>query len=293
MITTSQLSENSHRGFDGLKAALYLGSTGVKSNTASGLPLRLRLTRIGSRSSGKERDAETGLDYFGARYYSAAQGRFITPDWASNPEPVPYAKLDNPQTLNLYAYVINNPLRFVDIDGHESDSVSCDTVYIKARIIQHPSIVKEKKFVDSNGKKLTTIGVEAKLAYTITENNQPIANVQVREHNDITLLKNGKPQEGVLKQGTSSTNENGQIADLVTIKMVSDGSNEMNNQITQDLKENVWTSTTTQTLKLEFPIGKSCYATTDRTLTNEGRNGPESKYRVIFEGVIKATDRKQ
>jgi hypothetical protein len=37
MSMTAQLSENSHRGFDGLNAALYLGSTGVKSNTASGL----------------------------------------------------------------------------------------------------------------------------------------------------------------------------------------------------------------------------------------------------------------
>jgi RHS repeat-associated protein len=113
-----QLSENSHRGFEGLKAALYLGSTGVKSNTAVGMQLRLRPTRIGSRSSGKERDAETGLDFFLARYYSPAEGRFITPDWASRPEPVPYAKLDNPQSLNLYAYVLNNPLSRFDPDGH-------------------------------------------------------------------------------------------------------------------------------------------------------------------------------
>ena len=68
--------------------------------------------------TGKERD-ETGLDYFGARYYSGAQGRFITPDWSSNPEPLPYARLDNPQTLNLYAYVLNNPLSGIDPDGHK------------------------------------------------------------------------------------------------------------------------------------------------------------------------------
>ena len=36
-------------------------------------------------------------------------------------EPVPYAKLDNPQTLNLYAYVGNNPLVRRDLDGHEID----------------------------------------------------------------------------------------------------------------------------------------------------------------------------
>ena len=69
--------------------------------------------------TGKERDAETGLDYFGARYLSGAQGRFTSPDWVEAPEPVPYSKLDNPQTLNLYGYVLNNPLSQKDDDGHE------------------------------------------------------------------------------------------------------------------------------------------------------------------------------
>jgi RHS repeat-associated protein len=58
--------------------------------------------------TGKERDAETGLDFFLARYYSRVEGRFMAPDWSSSPAPVPYAKLDNPQTLNLHVYVQNN-----------------------------------------------------------------------------------------------------------------------------------------------------------------------------------------
>jgi len=45
-------------------------------------------------------------------------GRFESPDWANKAEPVPYAKLDNPQTLNLYGYVANNPESRVDPDGH-------------------------------------------------------------------------------------------------------------------------------------------------------------------------------
>jgi RHS repeat-associated protein len=68
--------------------------------------------------TGKERDAETGLDYFGARYFSAAQGRFTSPDWSERPQAVPYANPSDPQTLNLYAYVRNNPLCCSDIDGH-------------------------------------------------------------------------------------------------------------------------------------------------------------------------------
>jgi len=68
--------------------------------------------------TGKERDAETGLDYFGARYFSAAQGRWTSPDWSATPTPIPYAILSDPQTLNLYAYVRNNPLNIRDFDGH-------------------------------------------------------------------------------------------------------------------------------------------------------------------------------
>ena len=70
--------------------------------------------------TGKERDAETGLDYFGARYFSAAQGRFTSPDWSTTPQPIPYADLTNPQSFNLYAYVLNNPLSKNDPDGHLS-----------------------------------------------------------------------------------------------------------------------------------------------------------------------------
>jgi len=68
--------------------------------------------------SGKERDAETGLDYFGARYYASSMGRWMSPDWAAKPTTVPYANFGDPQSLNLYQYVGNNPLSHVDKDGH-------------------------------------------------------------------------------------------------------------------------------------------------------------------------------
>ena len=67
---------------------------------------------------GKERDAETGNDDFGARYYSSNFGRWLSPDWSSTPAPVPYANLANPQTLNLYAMVEDDPESFADLDGH-------------------------------------------------------------------------------------------------------------------------------------------------------------------------------
>jgi RHS repeat-associated protein len=64
----------------------------------------------------KERDAETGLDYFGARYFSSAQGRFTSPDSIN----VTNDRLLNPSsTLNKYAYGGNNPLKYTDPDGKD------------------------------------------------------------------------------------------------------------------------------------------------------------------------------
>ena len=70
---------------------------------------------------GKERDTETGNDDFGARYYSWRFGRWLSADWSAVPVPVPYANLTNPQTLNLYAMVADDPESFADLDGHDQN----------------------------------------------------------------------------------------------------------------------------------------------------------------------------
>ena len=63
--------------------------------------------------TGKERDAESGNDYFGARYYGSSMGRFMSPD----PVFISAQRLADPQSLNLYAYVRNNPLGLTDDTG--------------------------------------------------------------------------------------------------------------------------------------------------------------------------------
>jgi RHS repeat-associated protein len=68
--------------------------------------------------TGKKRDLETGLDYFGARYYSSGLGRWVSADWSATPIPVPYAHFEDPQSLNLYGYVRNIPTSDIDPDGH-------------------------------------------------------------------------------------------------------------------------------------------------------------------------------
>ena len=59
--------------------------------------------------TGKERDAETGLDFFGARYFSSPQGRFTSPDSGNAG-----ASKNNPQSRNGYSYWLNSPLRYID-----------------------------------------------------------------------------------------------------------------------------------------------------------------------------------
>jgi len=124
----SQLAENSRLGFATVGGTLRLGFEQVNSRTALGMRGTLYDEGIRSRCTGKERDAETGLDEFGARYFASNMGRFMTPDWAAKPTTVPYATFGNPQSLNLYAYAGNRPVSVADADGHAPppDYSQCD-----------------------------------------------------------------------------------------------------------------------------------------------------------------------
>lgn len=114
-------------------ASYSLPNAGPLRNFSGGLaqpmlppfPMMMQSTTPGAdanhyKFTGKELDDETGLYNYGARYYGPALGRFITPDWSAVPVPVPYANLNNPQTLNQYGYVGGNPASKADPDGHEA-----------------------------------------------------------------------------------------------------------------------------------------------------------------------------
>jgi RHS repeat-associated protein len=95
---------------------------GVLEQTCASLPFGDGLSCTGSITAptehhftGKERDTESGNDYFGARYYASSMGRFMSPD----PSQLGYADSTNPQSLNLYSYVRNNPLINSDPSGLE------------------------------------------------------------------------------------------------------------------------------------------------------------------------------
>jgi RHS repeat-associated protein len=63
--------------------------------------------------TGEMHDSETGLDAYKYRSYNPSLGRWMSPD----PSGLHFARLDNPQTFNLYSYVTNDPLKYVDVKG--------------------------------------------------------------------------------------------------------------------------------------------------------------------------------
>ncbi len=73
--------------------------------------------------TGQEHDTESMNDYFKARYMASAMGRFMSPDYSpvddGPPDAIPFASISNPQSLNGYAYVGNNPMTGTDPDGHD------------------------------------------------------------------------------------------------------------------------------------------------------------------------------
>ncbi len=92
--------------------------------------------------TGKERDAESGLDNFGVRYHSSAIGRFASPDPTRNS-----AHSIEPQSWNRYSYVSNNPLKFVDPDGAEKRLV----VYIQQPVLGKPTVWVRQGFTANVG----------------------------------------------------------------------------------------------------------------------------------------------
>jgi RHS repeat-associated protein len=225
--------------------------------------------------TGKERDAESGNDYFFARYYSSAIGRFMSPDWSAKAQPVPYAKLDDPQTLNLYGYLRNNPVGGVDADGHcggGPNDPPCGEVKVKSEP-NLPEVEKNHEYRDKNGNVVARgTGIMAKIVVTVTDKSgKALDHVKVDEQNSQTVTRDGKDQNAPPPyQGKAETNENGQFQDSIRMQKRTDGSAQANGAILGDFGGHAWRQTDAQTLTFTFPGGETCLATSTRTLTNSG-----------------------
>ena len=128
--------EKPHQGVPGENPAPNPVREVCKFTVLLGMRGQAELNRVGSCSTGKERDTESGNDYFSARYYASAMGRFMSPD------PLPWLDwqhgdkddqkkfvgwIMNPQNLNQYAYVNNNPLNHTDPTGMNACGTNNDS----------------------------------------------------------------------------------------------------------------------------------------------------------------------
>ena len=164
----------------------------------------------------KERDAETGLDYFLARYYSSAQGRFTSPDEfkggivdaftgrdIENNTALPYADITDPQTLNKYAYVRNNPLRYTDPDGHCGLEECIQNVADAFRYVKSVAYIKIEGGVG--------LGAEVKAGPIKMEiEGKRVSEVRLQESGNTktsVIEIGGKVEVGPVKAGLAATGE--------------------------------------------------------------------------------------
>jgi RHS repeat-associated protein len=113
--------EKPHQGVLGKNPALNQGHEVCNFTVLLGLRGQAELNRVGPRSTGKERDTESGLDNFGARFHGSTLGRFMSPDSLQPSRSHPLVLLQflaDPQNWNKYAYALNNPVKDTDLGGH-------------------------------------------------------------------------------------------------------------------------------------------------------------------------------
>jgi RHS repeat-associated protein len=116
--------------------------------------------------TGKERDAESGLDNFGARYNASTMGRFMTPDPLLNS-----GRPWNPQTWNRYAYALDNPLVYVDPDGE--DSIPAPSYHLGSASMN--TFVPSGQSIDPSVLATSVIGGLKSLKLRDFDNSQPMA----------------------------------------------------------------------------------------------------------------------
>lgn len=107
--------------------------------------------------TGKELDEETGLYYYGARYYDPVIGRFtsLDPLVLGESEKALNSILEDPQALNGYSYVLNNPLKYVDEEGEYGKDFHYDLDYFINRVSgldygQAKTVAYYNQFTDEN-----------------------------------------------------------------------------------------------------------------------------------------------
>jgi RHS repeat-associated protein len=154
----------------------------------------------------KERDTESGFDYFGARYYASSFGRWTSPDSVfADQHP------NDPQSWNLYTYAGNNPIRFIDADGHLKRDANGNVVFEKTGSGLIPFKVNGPD-TSSSGKPVTaTITWQADVGHVFTDNGKPITAYRATGEISVTTKDaNGNVANGgkeLLRNGNTFDNK--------------------------------------------------------------------------------------
>jgi RHS repeat-associated protein len=127
----------------------HLGSTSLTTDSSGNVTARQNYYPYGAIRSGGgmptdvgytgQRLDATGLMHYGARYYSSYLNRWIQPDTI-----VP--DLNNPQSLNRYSYVRNNPVKYTDPTGHKEDD-GCSTEGCNLLKTDQEKIIRDAEYV--------------------------------------------------------------------------------------------------------------------------------------------------
>jgi RHS repeat-associated protein len=137
----------------------------------------------------KERDIETGLDYFINRYYSSPQGRFTSAD----PIPMTSQRPSDPQRLNLYAYVRGNPLTNIDPNGLDLYATGEEAERYKKDL---EKATKLKLKLDSKTGKIT---IDGKLPKNMSDAAKQIQKIIGDSKNTVTVnaIRDSSPHDYV------------------------------------------------------------------------------------------------
>jgi RHS repeat-associated protein len=235
----------------------------------------------------KERDMETGLDYFNARYYTSMQGRFTGSDPLMES-----GRASLPQSWNRYSYVLNNPLSLIDPNGLDNDNPQdskkkndpppkpAETLLPKVTVRKSTDpratngTEPKANVLLPNGKYVT--GVIAPLTITITdEAGNPLQGLTVTETNRLIKANPSLPFEE--NKSNVTTDANGSFTDLVfgnAIATPSKVSPEEATKIVQHQIESPTEVVTEQTLTIAAPNrGIIATAVYQRTFTNLDEKG--------------------
>ena len=171
--------------------------------------------------TGKERDSESGLDNFGARYNASTMGRFMTPDFfnifALKPKQF-RAWISNPQRWNKNAFALNNPVTLIDPDGLNACGTSNDSTCKVTVTLQDRSKDKKgnynDKYKDLKGNKdynaTATVEVNGKVTGTFlaraTPSGSQFATIQNGTYEGILHDHHGDPGKPSIELMIGSSN---------------------------------------------------------------------------------------